>query len=245
MKKKALALLLPLLALAACRSGGTAVKPKQDSNRFYIDFGRGVAALERSDYGAAIHSLSLALAEQPGSARTLNLRGVAYLMSGRINEAKADFESAIALDPAYGTAYQNLGGVLAKEMRLDEAEAVLRRALERSPASASAHFSLGSVLIFQGRSEEAMAVMRRGLELDPDYFAAEQRFTTGPGLQDANRPELFFSYARLFAASGDVGKTAEYLRLAKKAGFKDWQRIRTLGDFDPVRADPALEEFIR
>jgi len=245
MKKKACILLFLLLVLAACRSNGSAAKPAQGPSRFYTDFGKGVAALERNDFEAAIRSLSLAIAEQPGSAKAQNLRGIALLMSGKTREAKADFEKVIELDPTYGPAYQNLGCVLVKEMKLAEAEAVLRRALERFPASAAVCFTLGSVLVSQNRTDEALPLMRQGLQLAPDFFLTEKRFAAESDLMSSERPELFFAYARLFAASGNVEKTVENLRLAKKAGFRDWQRIRALGDFDPVRADPALEEFLK
>lgn len=243
MTKKIAYLTLSMLILAAC--SGSAAKPKSDPNRFFADFGRGVDSLDRKDYATAIHSLSLAIAEQPRSTKALNLRGVAYLMSGKVNEAKADFAMAIQVDPAYGSAYQNLGCALVKERKLVEAEAVLRQALQRSPASASACFTLGSVLVLLGRGEEALAAMRRGLELDPDYLGKEQKFATGSGLQEENSPELFFSYARLFAATGDVGRTVEFLQRAKKAGFRAWERIATLSDFDAVRDDPALKEFLK
>jgi Flp pilus assembly protein TadD len=246
MMKKTCVLLLSLLVLAACRSGGPVLgKPERDSSRFYINLGKGVAALERNEYATAVQFLRLAVAERPGSAKALNLRGIAYLMSGKVHEARVDFEKVITLDPAYGPAYQNLGCTLVKEMKLDEAEAILRRALDRFPASASAYFTLGSILISLNRADEALAVMRRGLELDPAFFSTEKKFMAESDLLGTDRPELLFSYARLFAAAGDVGKAVENLRLAKKAGFKDWQRIRTLSDFDPVRADPALEEFLK
>ncbi len=245
MKKREFFLVLSLLLVATCRSGKAPVGPKQDSGRFYVDFGKGVAALERNDFEAAIRSLSLAIAEQPGSAKAQNLRGIAYLMSGKSREARADFEKVIGLDPAYGPAYQNLGCALVKEMKLAEAEAVLRQALDRFPASASSYFTLGSVLVSQNRSDEALAMMRKGLELDPAYFSTAKKYAAGSTLLGADQPELLFSYARLFAATGDAGQTVEYLRQAKKAGFKDWQRIKALSDFDPVRADPALDEFLK
>lgn len=245
MIKKMLVLLLLLLVLASCRSAGTAAGPERSPSRFYVDFGRGVAALERNDFASAIQSLNLAVAAQPGSARALNLRGLAFLMSGKTREARADFERVIVLDPGFAPAYQNLGCALEKEKKPAEAETVLRRGLERFPASAEIHFTLGSVLVSLGRTDEALAVMRRGLELEPDFFAKERQFSTGAGPQDGNGPELFFSYARLFAAMGDAAKTAEYLRWAKKAGFREWQRIAVLADFDPVRADPALQEFLK
>ena len=245
MIKKVYVLMLSFFVLAACRSGGSIAGPGQDSSRFYVDFGKGVDALERNDYATAIHFFKLAVAEKPDSAKALNLRGVAYLMSGKIHEARADFEKVIGLDPAYGPAYQNLGCTLVKEMKLAEAEAVLRQALDRFPASASAYFTLGSILIFQNRTDEAMAMMRKGLELDPAYFSTEKKYAAESELLGADRPELFFSYARLFAAAGNAEKTVEYLRRAKKAGFTDWRRIRTLSDFDPVRDDPAVKEFLK
>jgi predicted Zn-dependent protease len=131
------------------------------------------------------------------------------------------------------------------EKKLAEAEAVLRQGAERFPATAAMHFDLGSVLVLQGRIDEAMAALRRGVELDPEYLTRERQFATGPGLKEDGDPELSFSYARLFAAAGNAAKTAEFLQRAKKAGFKDWQRIAALNDFDPVRDDPALKEFLK
>ncbi len=245
MMKKYCILVFLLLLLAACRSGGPVAGPDQGASRYYVNLGKGVDALQRNDYPVAIHFLKLAVAEKPDSAKALNLRGVAYLMDGKIREARADFEKVIRLDPAYEHAYQNLGCCLVGEKKLDEAETALRRALDRFPVSASMYLTLGSVIVLQGRVDEAMAVLRKGMDLDPDYFTREKQFATGPGLQDSNSPELFFSYARLFAATGNAAKTAEFLGKAKAAGFSDWQRLATMSDFDPVRADPLLKEFMK
>jgi protein O-GlcNAc transferase len=243
--KKSCILVFLLLLLAACRSSGPASRPEQETSRYYVNLGKGVDALQRNDYQEAIHFLKLAIAEKSDSVRALNLRGVAYLMDDKIREARADFEKVIRLDPAFDRAYQNLGCCLAGEKKLAEAETTLRLALDRFPASASMYFTLGSVIVLQGRVDEAMAVLRKGMDLDPDYFTREKQFATGLGLQDTGSPELFLSYARLFAASGNAAKAAEYLGKARAAGFGDWQRLATMSDFDPVRADPLLKEFMK
>ncbi len=241
--KKSCILLLFLIIVAGCRTGERVAKPEQKPNLFYVMLGKGVDAMQRSDYSTAIHFLKLAIRERPGSTKALNLRGVAWFMKGKTQEAKADFEKVIQLDPGYETAYQNLGCSLLNEMKLAEAERVLRQALYRFPAGASAYFTLGTVLVLQNKGDEAMAMLRKGLDLDPEYFSREKKFSTGLNPHEKNNPELFFSYARLFAANGNIEKTVDYLRLAKKAGFSDWRRIKTMNDFDPVRADPALKEF--
>ena len=241
--KKPIIVLFALFLQVACRSGGTIPAPPVNPGLYFIHLGRGIAALQEKDFPAALHFLKLAVAERPDSPRALNLRGIALLMRGRAGEAKVDFERVIALDPGYESAYQNLGCCLVRKKEPAEAEIVLRRALERFPRSASLHFTLGSVLVLREKAEEALEVMRRGMDLDPAYFSREKRFETESDLQGGG-PALFFSYARLFAARGDVGKTVEYLRQARKAGFSDWQRILELADFDPVRDDPALKEFL-
>jgi tetratricopeptide (TPR) repeat protein len=233
-----------LSIVAGCRTGERVVKPEPKPGQFFIMLGKGVDALQRSDYPAAIHFLKLAVAERPASTKALNLRGVAWFMKGKTREAEADFAKVIQLDPGYETAYQNLGCALLHDMKLAEAERILRQALYRFPAGASAYFTLGTVLILQSRGDEAMAMLRKGLELDPDYFSRENQFSTELNPQDKGNPELLFSYARLFAAKGNIEKTVDYLRQAKKAGFRDWRRIGTMADFDPVRVDPALKEFI-
>ena len=48
---------------------------------------------------------------------------------GKIDEAKAQYEKAIATDPALTTAYINLAAVLVREQKIDEAVAVLDRGL--------------------------------------------------------------------------------------------------------------------
>ena len=79
----------------------------------------------------------------------------------------ACWRRAIAIQPAFPVALNNLGNVLRELGRLEEAEACYRRALELKPDLAEAHMSLGATFRARGRFEEAEAAYRRALALQP------------------------------------------------------------------------------
>jgi cell division protein FtsB len=57
--------------------------------------------------------------------------------------------------------------------------------------------------------------------------------------------ELLFTYAKLYASVGNVEKTIEYLTKAEKAGFKDWHQIDTEREFEGIRKDQRIQDFIK
>jgi tetratricopeptide (TPR) repeat protein len=92
--------------------------------------------------------------------------------TGRLEEAVAQFEKAVELQPDFVAARAHLGGALAKAGRLDEALVQLRKALERDAAYAPAHYSLGLVLSQRGDAHGAIVEWRSALDLDPKYAEA-------------------------------------------------------------------------
>jgi len=52
-----------------------------------------------------------------------------------------------------------------------------------------------------------------------------------------------FVLAGLFASTGNVKRTGEYLRNAGREGFKNWWRISAEKEFDQVRGDPRVMKF--
>ena len=94
------------------------------------------------------------------------------LQEGRVDEAEAQLEKALQIEPNDAEAHSNLGNVLHKKKRLAEAIAQYQRALELQPTFAVAHHNLANVLLEQGRVDEAVAHYQRALELQPDFLAA-------------------------------------------------------------------------
>jgi serine/threonine-protein kinase len=79
--------------------------------------------------------------------------------------AIAEFRTAIALDPKYPQARNNLGNALRDNGQLDEAIIAYREALRLNKDYPEAHCGLGITLGRQGRFAEALAELKRGHEL--------------------------------------------------------------------------------
>lgn len=85
--------------------------------------------------------------------------------SGKLADAARELEKALALDPDFAEAHENLGALYVKLQRPAEAEAHLRRAIELNPSSSFAHSDLSAVQLMAGDWEAAERSARRALEL--------------------------------------------------------------------------------
>ena len=89
-----------------------------------------------------------------------------------MDEAIACYQKAIALDPKYAMAHNNLGNALAGKGQLDEAIACYRKAIDLDPKDAKAHYNLGVALQGKGQVDEAIACCRKAIALDPKHAGA-------------------------------------------------------------------------
>jgi tetratricopeptide (TPR) repeat protein len=94
--------------------------------------------------------------------------GLAFSQQRRADEAIAQFQKSLEIQPDDAEARYNLGTVLLQQKRLDEAVAQLQKALEIKPDDASAHKNLGVAFFQQGRLDEAVAHFKKSLEIRPD-----------------------------------------------------------------------------
>jgi len=83
--------------------------------------------------------------------------GIIYAERGMTEEAIAEYETAIGLDPDYPKSYLNLGAVLTEAGRTDEAMAAFREALRLDPAYASARINLAMLLERSGDYDRALS----------------------------------------------------------------------------------------
>jgi len=94
--------------------------------------------------------------------------GILCLGQGRLSEAVAEFERAIAKDPNNGWVHCQLGRIYRGQGRSSEAEAALHKALEFDPKSEGARVELGSLFLDQDRFSEAAAEFEDAIARDPD-----------------------------------------------------------------------------
>lgn len=94
-------------------------------------------------------------------------QGRALRAAGRFEAAADAYRRALALEPAFPEAANNLGNCLRIMWELDEAEAAYRSALAARPGFAEAWNNLGATLKNLGRADEALECFERAVDLQP------------------------------------------------------------------------------
>jgi len=103
----------------------------------------------------------------PGAAaRQIYGIGARLLRAKRFDEAAAAFEAALALEPDYADAHNDLGITHQRSGRVEEAMAAYRRAAAINPGHAKAHSNLGAAHMDRNEPDLAIAAYRRSLEIN-------------------------------------------------------------------------------
>jgi tetratricopeptide (TPR) repeat protein len=108
-------------------------------------------------------------------------------LAGRVDEALAAGRRALALNPEYPVALNNVGLVLFAQGKFEEALAHYDRAIALQQNFAQAHSNRGNALLHLQRLAEAVAAYRSAIALKPDL--AETWGNLGTCLRDLNRPK--------------------------------------------------------
>jgi len=201
------------------------------------------------DYRAALEHLQVALelAQQTGDAQLLqswihNSLGNVYADLGRHEDAIAEYQKAIKLDPDDAYPHNGLGNVYRDLGRHEEAIAEFQQAIELDPSLAYLHNNLGAVYRDLGRQEEAISAFQRAIELDPTYAyphnglgnvyrdlgrheEAITEYQKAIELGGLNDHELAVVHNNLVAVYRDLGRQeeaiAEYRRVIELGGLND------------------------
>jgi tetratricopeptide (TPR) repeat protein len=148
--------------------------------------------------------------------------GAIYLWQQQYEQALAEMEQAIAVDPNNAVGYAGLAQVLSRVGRLEEAVGMIEQALHRKPLTPDQHLYLvGAAYSLVGRPEEAITPLKQYLSRYPNIL--------GPHLT------LAAVYSELGRAVEARAEAAEVLRLNPQFSL-EVHRQR-----EPIK-DPALLE---
>ena len=166
--------------------------------------------------------------------------GIVALGLGDLTRAARYLERAIAADPLYVDAYNNLALLREKEGQLEDALAFLEKATALRPEFPGALSNMGNVLRGLGRMSDAIDAYLRALEIEPglaeahnglgntyqlmrDFEAARRSFDRAIGIRP-DYAEPHFNRAMTLAAQGDaagaVGGIARALAIRPEARFR-------------------------
>jgi Flp pilus assembly protein TadD len=128
--------------------------------------------IDANNFDAAVAPLQKFIAEKPEVAFAHFQLGYAYTALKRGDEARAEYERAIALDPRMPEAYLNLGILLLDKQEYAAAVAPLSKAVELLPAQSRPRSLLAIAQERSGDQEGAARSFEGVLHLDPNDSAA-------------------------------------------------------------------------
>jgi tetratricopeptide (TPR) repeat protein len=91
-----------------------------------------------------------------------------YLDQGQFDQAIAEFQMAIQLDPDDTKARYNLGLAYQKQDKLEEAAAAYQEAIQLDPDLSDAHNNLGLIYDTWGQPDQAVAEYQEAIRINPD-----------------------------------------------------------------------------
>src|ERR1700719_47951 len=130
--------------------------------------------IDANNFEAALAPLQKFIAEKPDLAFAHFQLGYAYTALTRSNDAQAEYERAIALDPKMSEAYLNLGILLLDKQEYAAAVTPLSKAVELLPAQGRPRSLLAVAQDRSGDKESAARSFEGVLHLEPNDLTANQ-----------------------------------------------------------------------
>lgn len=196
--------------------------------------GRVDEALQLLDEGIERLDRELGLGE-----RTMHRTGLRYnraqvnSMSGRLEEALADYTAVMRIDDTFSDHYFNRGNILRKLGRVEEAIADYEQVFRLEPPFPEVYYNRGDAFLELGEEDRALADFSRAIELDPGYAIAwlarasilADRGEAADALRDVlaglaaepGNAQLMCLQGRLLAERGDIAAARRVLTAALDA----------------------------
>ena len=136
-------------------------------------------------------------------------KGSALAQQGKLQEAAAEFEAALNVNPGMVMAHINLIAMCGQLGQPEKAEQHFRAAVELDPGWVESYYNWGMFLLQQGKKAEAAEMFRKAVAVNPSYPDAQVQL--GSLLDESGRQaEAATYYERALAA--DAGhRQAHYL----------------------------------
>jgi tetratricopeptide (TPR) repeat protein len=224
-----------------------------------------IQALPRDPADGDALTRDFALKKKPmEDARTARLHyntGTGFRREGRFDEAIAEFEAALALNPRHAPTHNNLGITLAAQGKADESIPHYEEALRLDPGFAEAYFNLAEALRATQRLGEAVTAYERSLALQPAQPVAHYNLATaldevGRGSEAVRhyreaitlRPSFaraHYNLGNALAARGDLAEAITHFEAAVEITPGYAEAHQNLGTALSLTAQPhrAIEHF--
>jgi len=165
--------------------------------------------------------------------------GKALFEQGQVDEAIAQYQSALSINPHFAEARSNLGVALLEKKRLDEAIVELQVASKINPDVAMTHYNLGIALYLKGQTDAAITEYQTALKIHPND--PKVRSNLGVALSDKGQwDEAIAQYQLVLQILPDDATTHNNLGIAL---FNQGQVKEAIAQFkEALRHQPDFTE---
>ncbi|MEM8792438.1 MAG: tetratricopeptide repeat protein [Pseudomonadota bacterium] len=204
----------------------------------------GVGLAEQGRHSEAILNFGLATSADPGLTVAYTYRARSNEALGRLQDAYADFATALEVAPEDASIWAAQGAMLLRQNRIAEAEGNLSRAIELDPRNLSARYNRGLALLSLGDPVAAEADFDSVLEISDNDAAALLNRGQARALQ--GEESALADFDRAVDLAPDWG-AAYYARGRYLDGAGDKERADTdfLRAFELGVSNPFLIERVR
>ncbi|MGQ0686402.1 tetratricopeptide repeat protein [Bradyrhizobium sp.] len=255
----------PVQAIEAC-TGLIRLNTDSPRNMTLTYLHRAAAWMKQGNPGQAVQDATSALQLSPGKPQALVMRGHAFRKLRDINQARANFDQAIAADPSHAPAYSGRAVLHLGSRDYDRAIMDADAAIRLDSNLAVAYGVRGTARVHKRDIAHAFSDLNRALQLNPqmtdaynarglahkargDLNAAAADFDRALAMDPSHLPTLqnravVRRMLRQFAASLDDLNRAISLNPRESNSFRE-RGITHLEAGDFVRSLPDLNEAIR
>jgi tetratricopeptide (TPR) repeat protein len=202
---------------------------------------QGDLLMARGSYAAALGAYQRSSLE---SAVVWNKMGIAYHHLFALEEARKHYQRALALNPHYSEALNNLAAVYHGEHNYKQAEKTYKQALKFSPNSAITYKNLGTAYLSDQKYKQGTQAYHQAFILNPNIFDTNQSQLINDVSTPAQRASVNYYLAKTYATAGNKEQALAFLRKALDAGFSDRKRLIEDPDFAQLRDTPEFQQLM-
>ena len=193
-----------------------------------------ITSVHENNYIEGIQAMNDLAAMYPEDKRVNFLAGYWLYRQDEYENSRKFTLKALALDPNYATAYNQLGYLYSRTGDYDHAQEALSKYVQMLPDQPNPHDSYGEVLRLSGRFNEALQEYHKALKIDPTFYISQKELGETYSLmgdQERARKE----YAKAVNDAPYSGPKAEYLQKLALT----WVREKKYEEADKAYRDAA------
>jgi len=235
------------------------LKIDPDYTKAYFNLGVAFGLQGRSD--EAIHYYNKALQMDPEMEEAHNNLGVFLMQSGKTDAAIAHFKKALEIKPDYDDAKRNLNTIIGLQKNIEQDIAKIQKELKNNPNDPAIHYVLGKLFYGKGELKKAEAQYQKALDLQPEFaealnalavlYAKQKEY--GKAISIFKKMTTFwpdyantyYNIACMYSRQNNIENSIEWLKLAVKKGYKNWDLIKTDKDLENIRGSLYYNELIK